>query len=106
MIGKDQISVLVNKIAVGYKPLKIILFGSYANGNANEDSDLDIFVIKESDIPRPQRIFQLRKMLYGTMLPIDLLVYTPDEVERSKADSFSFVNEILTNGKVVYEAGQ
>jgi len=106
MIGKDQISVLVNKIAVGYSPLKIILFGSYANGNANEDSDLDIFVIKESDIPRPQRIFQLRKMLYGTMLPIDLLVYTPDEVERSKADRFSFVSEILTNGKVVYEAGQ
>ena len=45
MIGSDKISEIVNKIASGYKPDKIILFGSYARGNPDEDSDLDLFVI-------------------------------------------------------------
>ena len=39
MIGTDKISEIVNKIASGYNPDKIILFGSYAKGNPNEDSD-------------------------------------------------------------------
>jgi len=56
MIGEDKISEIVNKIAFGYNPEKIILFGSYAAGNPSEDSDLDLFVIKETDLPRPQRV--------------------------------------------------
>lgn len=84
MIGTDKISEIINKIASGYKPDKIILFGSYANGNANEDSDLDLFVIKDSDLPRPERTAQCRKLIYGSMIPIDLIVYTPKEIEESK----------------------
>jgi predicted nucleotidyltransferase len=45
MIGRDKISGIVNKIASGYNPDKIILFGSYATGDPNEDSELDLFVI-------------------------------------------------------------
>lgn len=45
MIGKEKITEIVDKIASGYNPDKIILFGSYATGNPNEDSDLDLFVI-------------------------------------------------------------
>jgi len=73
-------------------PDKIILFGSYATGNPNENSDLDLFVIKETDFPRPQRTVQVRKMLYGSMVPIDLIVYTPKEIEESKENkSVSFM---------------
>jgi len=59
MIGKDKISEIVNKIVIGYNPDKIILFGSYAYGNPKEDSDLDLFVIKDTDVPRPQRTVQV-----------------------------------------------
>ena len=45
MIEKDKISEIVNKIAYGYNPDKIILFGSYAKGNFNDDSDIDIAVV-------------------------------------------------------------
>jgi len=55
MIEKDKISEIINKIARDYDPDKIILFGSSATGNVNENSDLDLLVIKETDIPRPQR---------------------------------------------------
>ena len=103
MIGKDKISEIVNKIASGYNPDKIILFGSYATGNPNENSDLDLFVIKDTDLPRPQRMVQVRKMLYGSMIPIDVIVYTPKEIEESMENRFSFVYEVLNTGKTLYE---
>lgn len=103
MIGKGKISEIVKKIASGYNPDKIILFGSYAIGNPNENSDLDLFVVKETDFPRPQRTVQVRKMLYGSMVPMDLIVYTPKEIEESKENIYSFVYEVLNNGIVLYE---
>lgn len=103
MIGKEKIAEIVDKIVSGYNPDKIILFGSYATENPNEDSDLDLFVIKDSDLPRPQRAVQVRKMLYGSMIPIDLIVYTPEEIDESKENRFSFVYEVLNSGKILYE---
>jgi len=63
MIEQEKISEIINKIIFNYSPEKIILFGSYANGNPDEHSDLDLFVIKDTDIPRPQRTAQVRKIL-------------------------------------------
>jgi len=103
MIGTDKIAEIVNRIATGYDPDKIILFGSYASGEQSEDSDLDLFVIKSSDLPRPQRALQVRKMLFGMMVPIDLIVYTPDEIAISRDNKYSFVHEIMNIGKVLYE---
>jgi predicted nucleotidyltransferase len=103
VIEKDKISEIVKKIASGYNPDKIILFGSYAAGNPNDDSDLDLFVIKDTDLARPQRAVQVRKMLYGLMIPIDLIVFTPKEIEESKNNKFSFVYEVLNTGKTLYE---
>ena len=103
MIETDKIAEIVNRIATGYNPDKIILFGSYASGKPSENSDLDLFVIKRSDLPRPQRALQVRKMLFGMMIPIDLIVYTPDEIALSKDNKYSFVHEILKTGKVLYE---
>ncbi len=103
MITENKISEIVKKIASGYNPEKIILFGSYVTGTATEDSDIDIFVIKDSELPRPQRIMQLRRMLIGSQIPMDLIVYTPGEVDKEKDEKYSFVYEVLNSGKTVYE---
>lgn len=103
MITENKISEIVKKIVSGYNPEKIILFGSYASGTPAEDSDIDIFVIKDSELPRPQRTMQLRRMLLGSQIPMDLIVYTPDEVEKEKDEKYSFVYEVLNSGKTVYE---
>jgi predicted nucleotidyltransferase len=103
MIGSDKIADIVTKIVSGYNPDKIILFGSYATGKPTEDSDLDLMVIKATDLPRPQRTVQVRKMLYGAMIPIDLIVYTPQEIAESKDNKFSFVSEVLNTGKILYK---
>lgn len=103
MITKNKISEIVKKIASGYNPEKIILFGSYASGTAAENSDIDLFVIKDSELPRPQRAVQLRKMLLGSQVPMDIIVYTPNEVNNEKDEKYSFVYEVLNSGKTVYE---
>jgi uncharacterized protein len=103
MIDNNKISELVSKIANGYNPDKIILFGSYATGTANEDSDVDLLIIKDSNLTRPERTFQVRKMLYGMMIPLDILVYTPHEIQESQKSKLNFLHEVLTTGKTVYE---
>lgn len=103
MIGSDKISEIVNKIATGYKPEKIILFGSYAKGNPDEDSDIDLVIIKDSELPRPQRTMQVRKLIYGSMVPIDLIVFTPKEVAESKNNKYSFISNVLKSGIILYD---
>lgn len=103
MIEKKKISEVIEKIVYGYDPEKIILFGSYATENPSVNSDIDLFIIKDSDLPRPQRTMQIRRMLFGSGIPIDLIVYTPREVESEKDEKYSFVYEVLNSGKTVYE---
>lgn len=103
MIEQAKISEIVDKIVYSYNPDRIILFGSYANGNPNENSDIDLFVIKDTNIPRPQRSIHVRRLLWGSMIPIDLIVYTPKEIEESKGNKYSFVYEVLSTGKTLYE---
>lgn len=103
MIEFDKISAIVEKIAQAYKPEKIILFGSYAMGNPNNSSDLDLLIIKNTELPRPERTMQVRKLIYGASIPIDLMVYTQKEIDETKDDKFSFVFQVLKNGKTLYE---
>ncbi len=103
MITESKINQIVYTIAVHYKPDKIILFGSYAQGTATENSDLDILIVKDSDLPRHRRGSEVRKYLYGSMIPIDILVYTNMEVEQSQNVKYTFINEVMKSGRVLYE---
>jgi predicted nucleotidyltransferase len=103
MIENSKINEIVKKIAQFYNPDKIILFGSYAYGIPNENSDLDLLIIKDSDMPRPERSVEIRKMLFGSMVPMDLLVYTNSEINESKDKKHSFVYQAITKGKTLYE---
>ncbi len=103
MIGIDKINEIVNKIAGFYDPDKIILFGSYAYGIPNEDSDLDLLIIKDSDEPRPDRSVQIRKMLFGSMIPMDIIVFTNNEIRESLSKKYTFIYHAITKGKTLYE---
>jgi uncharacterized protein len=105
MISENQINELVNKIISEYQPEKIILFGSYSDGNANIDSDVDLLVIKDSQESRNQRTAELKMRLlkYKFMFPMDLLVYTNNELINENFGKFSFIYNVLKTGKVLYE---
>ena len=103
MINQAKISEIINKITEGYQPSKVLLFGSYATGNANDNSDLDLIVVKNTNTPKSQRGRELRKLLYGSLVPLDVKIYTPQEFNDEQKIEYSFLNTALKNSKVVYE---
>lgn len=103
MIDSDKINEVVTNIATRFNPDKIILFGSYANGTPNDDSDLDLLIVQDTDLPMQTRGLDIRLSLIGTMIPIDILIYTKSEFDQEKNKSFSFLNSAIKNSKILYE---
>ncbi|MFH0775308.1 MAG: nucleotidyltransferase domain-containing protein [bacterium] len=102
MITEGQIDEIKGRIVENFKPEKIILFGSYAEGNFREDSDLDLLIIKESNIPRYKRGREVRKYLRGLKVPIDLIVYTKDEIQKWNNVKTAFITTVIEKGRVLY----
>src|SRR6266446_4692796 len=77
---------LINKVTSTivdhFNPRRIILFGSHARGEAGPDSDLDLFIEMETDQPPPERAIAVSALFGLRKWPLDVVVYTPDEVRR------------------------
>jgi predicted nucleotidyltransferase len=86
-----------------YQPEKLIVFGSVAQGEIHEWSDLDLVVIKQTDKPLLERIEEVLT-LARPRIGLDVLVYTPEEVEALVDERRAFVlDEIIYKGAVAYE---
>ncbi len=94
---------MVKRIVGAVHPDRIVLFGSYAYGIPNENSDIDILVIMETDRPRHKRSVILNQVLAGLIIPKDLLVYTPEEVAEWKDVPQAFITQILKKGVILYD---
>jgi len=97
---------MVEVLVAVYQPQKVILFGSYNYGRPDRDSDIDLFIIKDTLEPFFQRCVTVRQVLKGLhpSIPIEPLVLTPQEVDRRLAIWDQFIAEILERGKVLYAA--
>ncbi len=78
----ELLRTITTRIAEAVRPEKIILFGSWARGERGPHSDIDLLIIQESDLSRPQRYAQARRLFWGMGVPMDILVYTPQEFAR------------------------
>ncbi len=95
----DQI---VERLVQGYDPDRIILFGSHAIGTSREDSDIDLLVVKDT-VDRPlERRIQVERLLSDRSTPLDIQVYTPQEMRVLFSIGDPFIEEIVEKGKVVY----
>ncbi|HEX7574843.1 MAG TPA: nucleotidyltransferase domain-containing protein [Candidatus Methanoperedens sp.] len=101
-ITDELIQEIKNRIISGVHPDKIILFGSYAYGNPTKESDLDLLVIMPSEEPMHSRVTRIRKLVRDIHIPKDIIVYTPQEVEKWKDASVAFITSIIRKGKVIY----
>jgi len=102
--ARQAISRIVEKIITDYAPQKVILFGSYAYGDPNLDSDIDMLIIKETSERFLDRWMMIHRIITGLhrSLPVEPLVLTPQEVENRLAVGDQFIVEILEKGKVLY----
>jgi len=102
-ITEEKIRQAAQKIVEAAHPEKIILFGSHAYGNPNDDSDVDLFVVMESDQRVHARMVQLSKILSPRPFPVDIITRTPAELEERLEIGDCFFKEIVTKGKVLYD---
>ncbi len=102
-VNKALLSEIVSRLINNLNPLKIILFGSYAYGQPNKDSDLDLLVVIDTKERGVRRYAMLSKLLEPRKVPIDIIVKTPGEIEAQLAGFNPFLKEILQRGTLLYE---
>jgi len=102
MKNQKEIKKITKQIVEKYKPEKIIIFGSFAWGKPSKDSDVDLFIIKNTKNPRGERLAKVERILLERALPLDILVYTPKEVRERLALGDFFIEDIIKKGTLIY----
>lgn len=91
------------KLGERFHPEKIILFGSYAYGTPHEESDVDLLVVMPTT--NQTRLSIDMSLAFEPPFCLDLIVRTPERLQRGLKDGNWFLREIVANGKVLYEQG-
>jgi predicted nucleotidyltransferase len=106
-VSNDQLASLADRIIRLVNPRQVILFGSHARGTAKEGSDIDLLIVEDRSAEEPwsrrREIGRIRRNLPFVGVPIDILLYTHEEVERWRHTTNHVVSEALREGKVLYE---
>ena len=102
-VTQELLAVVVQRILSVGCPQKIVIFGSRAKGTARPDSDLDLLIIEDYDLPRYARSARYRRVLCGLFPAKDIVVWTPQEVGEWQAVPHAFISTVTAEGKVLYE---
>ena len=96
---------ILERIVKEYAPERIVLFGSYAYGEPDEESDVDLLIIKETDQGPIARWVEVKRLLRdrSRIVSVSPLVYTPREVEERLTLGDPFLREALERGETLYE---
>lgn len=106
MLPEQTIQGAVERIVAAANPTRVILFGSYGRGEANEDSDLDLMVVEAAVVNRAREMVRLRDAVGHMDIGVDVLVYSEAEFEERRQWLSSVVRWAVEEGKVMYERNQ
>jgi predicted nucleotidyltransferase len=93
---------IIQRLISAYDPERIILFGSRVAGGVREGSDIDLLIVKETDLRPIDRRIEVERLLSDRQVPLDLLVYTPQELRDLYAAGSPFIEEVVETGRVLY----
>lgn len=105
-ITEADLAAMSTRIVEAVHPELIILFGSLARGEANEDSDIDLLVVVDEGFQsrsRWQELQKIRKLLAAFPMPKDILLYSRDEVDRWQRSTNHIITHALQEGRPLYE---
>jgi predicted nucleotidyltransferase len=101
LVSNARIRRVVEQIAALFSPVKVVLFGSYATGQAREESDVDLLIVLERRVS-PESSLRIRRAIKYDF-PLDLVVIQRRRLERRVMEGDFFLQDILKTGKVLYE---
>ena len=104
MVSQQQIEQAVHLLAQAVRPAKIILFGSYARGDARDDSDVDFLVVEPAVTNRRSEMARLRNILRPLRIPVDILVASETELSEWSHLPGHILYWALKEGKALHEA--
>jgi predicted nucleotidyltransferase len=97
-----QITKIVKQIVKKFHPEKIILFGSYASGDANPDSDIDLLVVMSVEGLKREKAVEIGVALHNIKIPKDIIVTTPEEFEWKKDTCGTIEKPAFHQGRMLY----
>lgn len=103
MTAADYIPILTDRIVHQFDPLRIILFGSHARGDAQAQSDVDLLVVMPTVEDKRKATIEIRRALADLPVSKDIIVSTPEEIRRRGNSVGSVLRPALKEGKVLYE---
>jgi predicted nucleotidyltransferase len=103
MVDFDLIKAFSERIALEFKPERIILFGSYASGKQQEASDIDLLVVLPFEGKATYKASEIRNKIRAEF-PLDLIVRTPEQIKKRLAQNDWFMRDIFENGRTLYES--
>ena len=103
MVAMSKIKELAGRIAKEFKPERIVLFGSYADGTPTVDSDVDLLVVMPFDGRSVDESVKIR-MALRPAFPLDLIIRTSEMIQERIRQGDTFLIDIMENGKVLYAA--
>jgi len=100
----STIEQIVQVLIRRYQPERIILFGSYAYGEPDQASDIDLLIVKQTDLPFHKRWAEVCRLVSHLRrgIPFSPFVITPDELDERLALGDPFFREILEKGETLY----
>ena len=105
MLSHETIEEAVRRaVAAAYAATRVIVFGSYARGDADEGSDLDLVVIERELPSKGEEMLSLSRAIGWIGKGVDVLVYTEEEFERRSQVPGTAPYWARTEGKVIYDA--
>ncbi len=103
---QEKINEMVRRIVKRFDPEQIVLFGSHAKGTAGPDSDVDLLIIMPVSGSKREKQIEIGVALHDIRIPMDIIVTTPEEVERRKNIVGTIIRPALREGEVIYVRGQ
>lgn len=104
-LSPAHVQEITRRIVERFSPRRIIMFGSHARGNAGSESDLDLFIEMESEQRPPERAAEVAEIFGLRRWPLDVVVYTPEEVKQVEGVHGTLLSMIEREGQVLYEQG-
>jgi len=104
LITEEKVRAAVERIVAAGQPRAVILFGSYARGQARPGSDLDVLVVVDDSVAncRTESV-RLRRALRGISMPVDIVVVRRADLERLRGTPGLLYEYALSEGKLAYE---